>query len=593
MVEAVQSAEPSYLAAGWPRAQTRAPSTPFDPQTFVTLPDVPVFAEHETEAKDGRKLRFSYNELKAVCDRCNRRISETGDYAGVTVGHTPDPDSDKEMPDLVGLAGPFKMGLLGNPGSRQRYAILADLHVYRDQLERVKRHPRRSPELWLEDKFEDMFLDPIALLGAEPPRLDMGLLYSANYHGRMTHKYTAVAPSSGNVFAANFGDDDDKPCRKYDAAQPHQPQAGGIAMLTPDDIGQIVDALEQLDWVQAVKADMAAKQGNNASIPGQDGPPPEAPPAAGAPPVDPMAAAPPAPPAPPVPPVPDSPPPAPPAPPTPPAPHKEPDGDEAAATPPPPADASTPPEAPPSGEEPEKLGAMPRKYSASEMDDMDDDEFEEYSRQRSRRRRKHYEAGGSVDDPDEGKPSANASVDPEKQTLPDGDVDPDGEGESNFTPSGGGDESTEKYSLRHARRDMEKLKGELDKTRKQLANERATRTDAERYTRLQGLRSRFAFELDEEFTTCKYGAMSDEQFAKHLQRIEANYRPIPVDYELTIADDIGAVTMDRPGGKAERARYSKQLSEQARTVCEAKALRGEVADYAQVLEALHRGEAVA
>lgn len=365
-------------------------------------------------------------------------------------------------------------------------------------------------------------------------------------------------------------------------------------MLTPDDIGQIVDALEQLDWVQAVKADMAAKQGNNASIPGQDGPPPEAPPAAGAPPVDPMAAAPPTPPAPPVPPVPDSPPPAPPAPPTPPAPKKEPDGDEAAATPPPPADASTPPEAPPSGEEPEKLGALPRKYSAGEMDDMDDDEFEDYARQRKTRRR-HYEAGGSVDDPDEGKPSANASVDPEKQSLPDGDVDPDGEGESNFTPSGGGDDDDgkQKYSLRHARRDMERLKGELDTTRRQLANERATRTDAERYTRLQGLRSRFAFELDEEFGVCKYGAMSDEQFAKHLQRIEANYRPIPVDTELAIFDDIGAVTMDRPGGTAVRARYSKQLSEQARTVCEAKALRGEVADYSQVLEALHRGEAVA
>lgn len=249
-----------------PLANTRPASARFDPKLFETIADVPVFAEHETEAKDGRKLRFSYNELKAVCDRCNRRINETGDYAGVTVGHTPDPDSDKDMPDLVGFAGPFKMGLLGEAGSRRRYAILADLHVYRDQLERVKRHPRRSPELWLEDRFEDMFLDPIALLGAEPPRLDMGLLYSANYQGRMTHKYTAVAPSSGSVFVSSIESN-----RRNYAAE----NQGDRTMLTPDDIGQIVDALEQLDWVGWVRQKIEEERGNNSSMGGPDGPPRE------------------------------------------------------------------------------------------------------------------------------------------------------------------------------------------------------------------------------------------------------------------------------------------------------------------------------
>ena len=45
-----------------------------------------------------------------------------------------------------------------------------------------------------------MFLDPIALLSAECPRLDMGLLYSAMKSGRVVEKYTAVAPAAGHSF---------------------------------------------------------------------------------------------------------------------------------------------------------------------------------------------------------------------------------------------------------------------------------------------------------------------------------------------------------------------------------------------------------
>jgi len=62
---------------------------PFPAERFVTLRDVPVFVEHETIAKDGRRLRFGRAELEAVCRRCNQRIDQTGDYAAVTLGHTP------------------------------------------------------------------------------------------------------------------------------------------------------------------------------------------------------------------------------------------------------------------------------------------------------------------------------------------------------------------------------------------------------------------------------------------------------------------------------------------------------------------------
>jgi hypothetical protein len=179
------------------KANTRQPGN-FSADEFVTFRDVPIFAEHETTAKDGRKLRFTRTELEMIAARCNRRISETGDYAAVTIGHTPDPRVAEihpgSIPPVVGFAGGFKIGVLGQRGQRQRYAILADLHIYKEDAGRVKKFPRRSPELWLEDKYEEMFLDPIALLGAEAPRLDMGLLYSAMRGNRRVEKYALATP---------------------------------------------------------------------------------------------------------------------------------------------------------------------------------------------------------------------------------------------------------------------------------------------------------------------------------------------------------------------------------------------------------------
>ncbi|GAG42717.1 unnamed protein product, partial [marine sediment metagenome] len=179
-----------------PRANVRETGD-FPLDEFETIPNVPVFAEHKTTARDGRELAFGMAELSMVAKRCNQRIADSGDYAVVCFGHTPSPDENKPMPELCGYAGPFKIGRLGKDN---RPAILADFHIHKDDMGKFKRHPRRSPEVWLEDKYEDMFLDPIALLSAECPRLDMGLLYSAMKSGRVVEKYTAVAPAAGNAF---------------------------------------------------------------------------------------------------------------------------------------------------------------------------------------------------------------------------------------------------------------------------------------------------------------------------------------------------------------------------------------------------------
>jgi hypothetical protein len=240
----------------------------FDPAEFVTVPNVPVFAEHQTETRDGRTLRFGRQELEAVAARCNQRIRDTGDYAAVVIGHTPDPEQagSQPMPELVGHAGPFRVGLLGPP-DRQKHAILADFHVFREDFARLKKFPRRSPELWVEDSYSEMFLDPISLLGAEAPRLDMGHLYSARraHDGRVIEKYAAVC-SAANVSVR--GDDVLK--HEY-AANPQ----GSESMLDEQSVRQIVDAIEQLPWVQFVKSQMAAEQSPAAATePDGDEPPP-------------------------------------------------------------------------------------------------------------------------------------------------------------------------------------------------------------------------------------------------------------------------------------------------------------------------------
>ena len=272
-----------FTTAHLPVANVRDPNNPFPEEQFSVMTDVPVFTEHQTLSRDGRELKFGRKELEAITHRCNRRISQTGEYAAITIGHTPSPEAVKSgatMPDLVGFAGPFRLGVLGSEGENQRYAILANFYIFKDEMQRVRKHPRRSPEVWLEDQYEEMFFDPIALLGSEAPRLDMGLtLYSAIRHEKETRqveKYTAssaVAPSAGNVFIPTHGEDEQQ---KY---QPIVNEETTMA-LSPQDVSQIVDAIEQLDWVQGVKGMLSESQESPGSLgQGEEGPP-AAPPAA-------------------------------------------------------------------------------------------------------------------------------------------------------------------------------------------------------------------------------------------------------------------------------------------------------------------------
>jgi len=435
-----------------PRANILPAGREFPDDAWLNVPNVPVFAEHQTTTKGGRHLVFDRRALQQLAEACNRRIRQTGDYAGIVVGHTPDPETAGHTPPmpLVGLAGPFRMGLLRQQGGEPKWAILADFHIQRSQADVVRQYPRRSAELWVEDSYDQMHLDPIALLGAEAPRLDMGLLYSAvcRRDGREVEKYSAAAPSATSVYVPEYSAASPQAGDAADRDPTHSPENNKMA-FSPEDVKQIVDALEQLDWVQWVKSQMQ----------GAEPPPAE----------------------------------------------------------PPPLEGETPPAEPPPAEPP----------------------------------------------PAETPPAEPPPPAENDQNLP----------------------------LRYSRLsgELTTLRQTVDTLRTQLEDQRERRVNTERYSALADCRRTRLFDLDGEFELVRYGRMSDEQFTAHLERINTNYREIPLDTTLPAPDLPAALSPTRPGGAKAKERYSREVADKAMNIAKRKAMRGEPVSYEEVLEQVASG----
>lgn len=278
MAQALYTPTDSDLAfADVPVANVRSAAAVFDPREFTTIPNIPVFSEHETQCTagkyKGRHLVFDYDALLAVCQRCNRRIAETGDYATIVIGHTPPREliyqGKAKMPPVIGFVGPWRMGHIRLADGNRKWSIFADFHVFNDKKKLLREYPRRSAELWLEERYDDMFLDPIALLGADAPRLDMGLVYEFRSleTGSMVEIYSAAAaPSAASVFVP-----------EHTGKRHYQGQGDTAMAISPQDVQQIVEALMQTAPMQWVQQQMAQGGDPNGAPPG---PPPGAPPGA-------------------------------------------------------------------------------------------------------------------------------------------------------------------------------------------------------------------------------------------------------------------------------------------------------------------------
>jgi len=181
--------------------QPRSIGAPADAGEFVVIEDVPIFDAHTGD--DGTE--YDEHLLAQIAENNNRRIRDTGDFCPLVIGHTPeDPNSDRSPP-MVGMAGPFTVGRFGN--EKPRPCIFAKFWVWKDKLAQFRANPRRSVELWPESRPEDRFFDPIALLGGETPRRDLGLVYSKG-RKKPAYRYemSAAAPSGTNTFLPGGAD---------------------------------------------------------------------------------------------------------------------------------------------------------------------------------------------------------------------------------------------------------------------------------------------------------------------------------------------------------------------------------------------------
>lgn len=242
-----------------PMRPKRTRGNPTEDGEFVVFEHVPIFDEHEGD--DG--VVYDERLLRAIADNCNRRIQTTGDWCPAVVAHTRDREDKATVdddPQVIGLCGPFYVADFTNGDGRQVKAIHCHFWIFPEEEKTFLRNPRRSVEIWPEERPEDRYFDPIALLGAETPKRDLGMIYSRRRPGREPSRRCMAGPlryakrstkplryeEGGGVASTPGGNNTfipgavEIPKKK----KPLQHAKGSSPMaLSPDDISQIVEAL--------------------------------------------------------------------------------------------------------------------------------------------------------------------------------------------------------------------------------------------------------------------------------------------------------------------------------------------------------------
>lgn len=206
-------------ATALPGSPVQPPYRSYEEGEYVVFEDVPVWCEHYSRQAD---QHFGPEELAQVVARCNERIEETNDFAPLVIRHTKDDGSAD--PPVVGLAGPFKLGTIGK--QKPKTAILARMRFFKSDFDLAKRYPRVSVEYWFSKQDPtNGYFDPISLLGAETPELDLGIRYARRHAGRgeMCSRYSKTV--------IGFGDDK----QRADYAASAMP--GGVNTFVPTTAG--------------------------------------------------------------------------------------------------------------------------------------------------------------------------------------------------------------------------------------------------------------------------------------------------------------------------------------------------------------------
>lgn len=146
-------------------------------EEWFEIPGVAVLDEHQNPSAKDEFRNVDRDLLATIAANSQRRIDDTGDECPVVVdfesrrGHTPRPNENRPMPQVAGYARNFRVvDRFGKVNPRS--AIVCDMRFKKSDRERLQQFPRRSIEIWPQDKI----IDPIALLGAETPKRDLGLM---------------------------------------------------------------------------------------------------------------------------------------------------------------------------------------------------------------------------------------------------------------------------------------------------------------------------------------------------------------------------------------------------------------------------------
>ena len=162
-------------------------------EVYAVYHSVPIFKEHT--GSDGTK--YTQELLEDIADNNNDRIEETGDYCPIVGWHTPSDNDPSKDPPIIGFAENFRVEKFGK--KKPKWCIYATFKIRKEKHDYFRDHPRRSVEIWPEDKPENRYIDPIAVLGAETPRQDLGLVYSKSAAGEESYMYSSVA-GGGNTY---------------------------------------------------------------------------------------------------------------------------------------------------------------------------------------------------------------------------------------------------------------------------------------------------------------------------------------------------------------------------------------------------------
>ena len=210
-------------------------------EVYAVFPSVPVFDEHE--GRDGTV--YDRDLLSKIAQNCNLRTADTGDKCPIVGWHTPEDKDPHKMPPVIGWAEGFRVEDFGR--SDTRACIFSKFRVFADQLKYFLRHPRRSVEIWKGKNPEDRFFDPIAVLGAETPKRDLGLIYSKSDNGDESEHYSMPAfPGGGNTMVPGGAKPKESPKgpEEYDMDNNPESQTPNEMRLSKDSIGQIIEALK-------------------------------------------------------------------------------------------------------------------------------------------------------------------------------------------------------------------------------------------------------------------------------------------------------------------------------------------------------------